>query len=328
VERQGRTAVECHIEENMDSDFAALVRLGKHLQAGHYRFTTITPISHGTVQKRRASGLAESLTDIFGWSLPFSARAFPLVAEMLGDAGELDEASDFLCSRVRFSTLGEQLFVHSSYPTQAENAVFFGPDTYRFARAIRQFMPSGEHRPARIIDLGCGTGAGGIYAASILSGDRPELVLADINEAALRYCRVNCALNGSQQLTTIVQSDLFKQIDGRSDLIVSNPPYLVDPAARAYRHGGPRGFDLSLRIAEESLDRLAPRGRLILYTGTPVVDGHDQFLEALSKSFAARAQPFCYEEIDPDVFGEELAGETYGHADRLAAVVAVADALQ
>jgi release factor glutamine methyltransferase len=109
---------------------------------------------------------------------------------------------------------------------------------------------------------------------------------------------------------------------------VSNPPYLVDPAARAYRHGGPRGFDLSLRIAEESLDRLAPRGRLILYTGTPVVDGHDQFLEALSKSFAARAQPFCYEEIDPDVFGEELAGETYGHADRLAAVVAVADALQ
>jgi release factor glutamine methyltransferase len=312
----------------MDSHFAALVTLGKHLQASRYRFTTITPLSHGTVRKRRAGKIAESLTDIFGWSLPFRPSAFSLVAETLREAGELDEQGDLVGSRVRFSTLGEGLFVHSSYPTHAEDAVFFGPDTYRFARAIRQFMPSGNHSPTRIIDLGCGSGAGGIFAASTLSGERPELVLADINESALRYCRVNCALNGAQQLTTIVQSDLFEQIGGRADLIVSNPPYLVDPAARAYRHGGPRGFDLSLRIAEESLDRLAPAGRLILYTGTPVVDGVDLFREALSPSFAARAQSFHYEEIDPDVFGEELAGEAYGHADRLAAVVAVTDALQ
>jgi methylase of polypeptide subunit release factors len=310
----------------MDSRFEALVKLGKYLQTERYCFTTITPLSHATVMGRRTARLAESLTDIFGWSLPFRASSFPLVAELLGDADEYRAEAERTYSCVRFSTLAGHLFVHSAYPTSAENAVFFGPDTYRFARAIKQFIPSGGLGPTRIIDLGCGTGAGGIYAASIVSGERAQLILTDINELALRYCAVNCALNGAEQVTTIVQSDLFERIEGKANLIISNPPYLIDRSARAYRHGGPHGFDLSLRIAEESIDRLDPGGRLILYTGTPVVDGVDQFREALARSFANRSQPFHYEEIDPDVFGEELANVIYYHADRIAVVAVVTDA--
>jgi release factor glutamine methyltransferase len=310
----------------MDPRFNALVKLGKYLQAERYRFTTVTPSSHATVTSRRTGQQAESVTDIFGWSLPFQSSSFPLVAQLLNDANEQRVDGDLVYSCVRFSTLAEHLFVHSGYPTNAEDAVFFGPDTYRFARAIKQFTPSEDPRCTRIIDLGCGTGAGGIYAASIISGERCELILSDINVKALRYCRVNCALNGALQLTTIIQSDLFEQIEGKASLIISNPPYLIDASARAYRHGGPRGFDLSLRIAEESLDRLAPGGRLVLYTGTPVVDGVDKFHEALSLSFAKRSQPFYYEEIDPDVFGEELAGEVYHQADRIAVVAVVVDA--
>jgi release factor glutamine methyltransferase len=302
-----------------------LVALGKLLQEQAYRFTAVTPATHARVLARKPEPQAENLTDIFGWSQVFRPEHFPAVTELLQEAGELDTAANGLRSRVRFSTLGKQLYLHSAYPTDAPDAVFFGPDTYRFARIIKHFLPKGKNRPTRIIDLGCGSGAGGIYAASLISEDRPEIRLVDINAKALQYSYVNCVLNDAQPTVTLVQSDLFESVEGMADLIISNPPYLVDAAARAYRHGGARGFDLSLRIANESLDRLSPRGRLILYTGTPVVGGADQFLASLSKSFAARAQPFLYEEVDPDVFGEELDNPNYSHADRIAVVAVVTD---
>ena len=58
----------------------------------------------------------------------------------------------------------------------------------------------------------------------------------DINQAALCMTRVNAALAGVD--VAAVESDLLSGVPGDFDLIVSNPPYLVDPGARAYRHGG------------------------------------------------------------------------------------------
>jgi SAM-dependent methyltransferase len=300
-----------------------LVALGKFLQSQDYRFTTITPSSHRRVLDRDPTYEAQNLTDIFGWSRWFRHERFQEIADMLGEASELEGYDGTFRSKVRFSTLADQLYVHSAFPTDAPDSVFFGPDTYRFARAIRNSFPDGKNCPTRIIDLGCGSGAGGIYAASLVSGERPDLQLVDINDKALHYSRVNCALNGTQQTTTLVNSDLFAKITEAADLIISNPPYLVDSKARAYRHGGANGYDLSVRIAEESLNYLKPGGRLILYTGAPVAAGEDQFRAALTRALSAKSRPFRYEEIDPDVFGEELDKPSYAHADRIAAVSVV-----
>jgi hypothetical protein len=62
---------------------------------------------------------------------------------------------------------------------------------------------------------------------------------------------------------------------------------------------------------------------LILYTGAPVVSGEDRFLAVLTRAFAATSRSFHYEEIDPDVFGEELDQPCYAHVDRIAAVSVV-----
>jgi methylase of polypeptide subunit release factors len=302
----------------------ALLNLGNALRTEAYQFTPITPSTHARVIGREQITEAQSLNDIFGWSRSFRPDRFKAITELLTEAEELDRTDGFARSKVRFATLFDQLYVHSAYPTDAADAVFFGPDTYRFARVIKQHL-DGIRSPTRIVDIGCGSGVGGIFAASLVRGDRPNVVLVDINDKALRYSAVNCAVNGSHDAATFVKSDLFESVNGRADLIISNPPYLVDAGARAYRHGGQRGFDLSLRIALESLERLRPGGRLILYTGTPVVRGIDQFKLALSELFAKRAQTFVYEEVDPDVFGEELENEAYFHADRIAVVVVVAD---
>ena len=294
--------------------------LGQELRLQNYRFTTITPLSHARVNARAPEGPA-SLGDIFGWSRPFRARDLPAaMLTLLADAGVLDEAGDALRSGVRFSTLGEQLFVHSAFPTDGADAVFFGPDTYRFARFIRQSLAASTRRPERIADIGAGSGAGGLHAAALLRDAAPQVLLTDINEKALRFCRVNTALNCVPNVTTVA-SDLFADIDGAFDLIVANPPYLVDPRRRAYRHGGGElGGGLSIEIARQGIERLAPGGRLLLYTGSAIVGGVDALEEALRACAAGRCARFSYEEIDPDVFGEELEAAPYDRADRIAAV--------
>jgi hypothetical protein len=117
-------------------------------------------------------------------------------------------------------------------------------------------------------------------------------------------------------------SDVLAGVDGLFDLIVANPPYLIDPPARIYRHGGGAlGEALSLRILRDSLPHLAPGGGLLLYTGSAIVGGDDLFGAAAGRVLAGSGLTWRYEELDPDVFGEELAVGAYAAADRIAAVL-------
>ena len=103
---------------------------------------------------------------------------------------------------------------------------------------------------------------------------------------------------------------------------MANPPYLNDPLERTYRHGGGQlGSELSLRIATGATSKLAPGGSLLLYTGSPIVDGIDHFKTAVQSSFADSNFILSYQEMDPDVFGEELEEGPYSRVERIAAVV-------
>jgi len=308
----------------------ALVALSHWLNASGYRFTTITPASHARVLARRNQS-ARDLRDVFGWSRPFSPdliAAEPLSwlqeAQLLEGAADLPGATGLLRSRLRFSTLGDRLFAHSSFPTEAADAVFFGPDTYRFASLIESELAHSALPPgARILDVGCGSGVGGIVAALRTGATGASLVLTDINAVAVAYATANAAAAGLHDVQCL-QGDLFAPAIGNFDLILANPPYLVDRAARAYRHGGGAlGAALSERIVAEGLPRLAPGGRLVLYTGAPIVAGVDPFRVAAQQLLAPRGWPFVYREIDPDVFGEELGEPAYAQVERIAAVALV-----
>jgi methylase of polypeptide subunit release factors len=308
-------------EMSLSRQDQAFVDLGRELRRAGYHFTTITPLSHQRVVARAANS-DRSLRDIFGWSRSFKAGQLPAsVLGKLREAEALDDADGVLRSKVRFSSLGDQLFVHSAFPTAQNDAVFFGPDTYRFARAIHELVALQPPRTnMRVLDVGAGSGIGGLYAARLLHECSPRVVLTDINERALRYCTINTVLNDVANVQ-MVPSDLYANIEGTFDLIVSNPPYLVDGLERAYRHGGGEfGSLLSMRILEEGIDRLASAGQLLLYTGSAIVDGVDLFKKHLEEQLSRRSLRFSYEEIDPDVFGEELEHPPYDRADRLTAV--------
>ena len=302
-----------------------LLRLGRWLLETGYRFVTVTPTTHARVVARMLERPAASLQDVFGWSRPFLPSLLPPAAlDLLAAAGALEQQAGLMRSKVRFSTLDERIFVHSAYPTTQPEAVFFGPDTYRFAALIKRTL---DVQPKKeigcIVDIGCGSGAGGIVAALALGLPPPRLILTDINPAALCCARANAALANLPR-TTFVQGDLLSVVAEKVDIILANPPYLLDQDARAYRHGGgARGSDLSLRIVIEGLPHLAAGGTLILYTGAPVVAGKDTFLESVMPALRHADVAWDYAEIDPDVFGEELDNPAYVDVDRIAAVALV-----
>jgi methylase of polypeptide subunit release factors len=302
----------------------ALQALLDHLRDEAYEFTTVTPLTHAKVLANRRGKEAASLRDIFGWSMPFGLRTLaPSLMDVLLRGHVLSrEEGGLYRSRVRVASLDTDLFLHSAFPTLAHDAVFFGPDTSRFFNLIRDHLPAPRvDAPLRIADIGCGSGAGGIMAARLRVG--ASVVLNDINPLALRYAAINAAAAGIE--AEVAQGDALASLNGDFDVVLSNPPYLVDEAARAYRHGGgDLGRALSVRIGAQALQRLTPGGRLILYTGVAMVDGMDWFIKEMEPFLGQAGCTYTYCEIDPDVFGEELERPVYQHIERIAAVGLVA----
>ena len=74
----------------------------------------------------------------------------------------------------------------------------------------------------KILDLGCGYGTIGLTIA--ISSPEARVDLADINTRALALCERNAQELGLSQRVTILQSDIYENIEGPYDSIVVNPP--------------------------------------------------------------------------------------------------------
>lgn len=304
-----------------DTQDTALLDLLTALSARGYTHVTTTPESHARVLARRP-GPARSLADVFGWSRPFAPDFLPDdLREPLRRSGMLDDTGPLHRARVRVSTVHGRAFLHSAFPTTAADAVFLGPDSYRFADLIARELAAAPLRPgARLVDIGTGAGVGAIVAAG-LSPDA-VVVATDPNRQALRLARINAA--AAKVTMTTVETRGLTGVSGPFDLALANPPYIVDAQGRTYRDGGDmHGGRLSLDLATEALASLAPGGRLILYTGSAIVDGEDRLGAALADAAAAAGCTLAYRELDPDVFGEELSNPGYEEVDRIAVVAGV-----
>lgn len=301
----------------MNGESRALLDLLSALKARSYNFITPTPATHARVIARKSE--ATDVRDALGWSLPFRRENVDAdVFGLLERAGAQTQRGALYGSRVRVSSLDELLFLHSAYPTTDSNAVFFGPDSYRFASFLRAELPRLRPRK-RIVDVGTGSGVGGLIAARAAPEARATLV--DLNAEALRLAHVNAAFAGVD--AEIIEGDALNAVDGEIDCVIANPPYIIDPAKRTYRDGGGlHGGEISLAWVKAAATRLAPGGALLLYTGSAIIDGEDKLKAALLEALGGFE--IGYRELDPDVFGEELETPAYAGVERIAVIGLVA----
>lgn len=91
-----------------------------------------------------------------------------------------------------------------------------------------------------ILDVGCGYGAISILLDRFL--EDAKFTLVDINSTAVALSKENVTLNHSKNIVDVFESDVYSNVLGVFDHIVSNPPIktgkqvLIDLITKAYDH--------------------------------------------------------------------------------------------
>lgn len=147
------------------------------------------------------------------------------------------------------------------------------------AQADKRFAGSGDERSnrLRILDMCAGSGCIGI-SLERLSPVPVNALAADISDEAIKVARENARRLGCEHYE-IVKSDLFEQITGTFDVIVSNPPYIpsavIETLEDEVRLHEPRlaldgeadGLTFYRRISEAAGRHLVPGGRIYYEIG-------------------------------------------------------------
>jgi len=134
-----------------------------------------------------------------------------------------------------------------------------------------------RNAPLAVADVCTGCGC----VAVAIAHERPAatVVATDISEEALEVARRNAVRHGVGNRVTFCRGDLLAGIERQLDVIVANPPYVVDGAAPALQpevrdyepavalFGGTEGFDLVTRLVAEAPSRLRIGGYIVFEFG-------------------------------------------------------------
>lgn len=105
-----------------------------------------------------------------------------------------------------------------------ENVLIPRFETEELVENTIQYIDQYFNKKAKIIDLGCGSGAIGIT----LKKERKDcdVTLLDISEKALEIAQEN--KENLQADVKIIQGDMLEQVEEKFDIIISNPPYIKE----------------------------------------------------------------------------------------------------
>ena len=151
-----------------------------------------------------------------------------------------------------------------------ENVLIPQPDTEIIVEEALNIISDGD----RVLDLCTGSGVIGV---TIANKKNANVVASDISKKALEVAKINADNLGDSKVT-LVESNLFENIEGKFNVIVSNPPYIKKDVIRTLSKevqnepiialdGGIDGLDFYKKIVEEAINYLEDGGYLLLEIG-------------------------------------------------------------
>lgn len=192
-------------------------------------------------------------------------------------SGELAEAYGRLlekrCTRIPLQYItGEQEFMGLTFSVNPHVLVPRQDTETLVEQAEKRLSPG-----MRVLDL-C-TGSGCILISLLARVPGVSGLGTDISEEALATAESNADRLGVADRAQWAKGDLFAPVEGRFDVIVSNPPYIpredidglmpevADFEPRGALDGGDDGLDFYRRITSEASEYLEAGGRLFLEIG-------------------------------------------------------------
>lgn len=129
-----------------------------------------------------------------------------------------------------------------------------------------------------ILDIGTGTGC--IPITLVIEDDKIEIDSVDISREAIEMAEKNVLFHNVYNKVRFIQSDLFENVDGEYNIIVSNPPYIplkdkdslqievrdYDPPSALFTSDDD-GVEFYKKIIEQAKNYLLPDGYLIFELG-------------------------------------------------------------
>lgn len=138
----------------------------------------------------------------------------------------------------------------------------------------------------RTLDIGSQLG----QMVYVLSEYADESVGAEIEDRYLELAEKGNEINKVKNVK-FIKSNIYSNIKGKFDLIVSNPPFLFCPDDRGadwkYGYCGHLGLELQSKIIQGFDKHLAKNGEAIIIMASPVIAGREQVIDEL-KSYVSK----------------------------------------
>ena len=146
------------------------------------------------------------------------------------------------------------------------------PETEHLVEEVLKIIP--KNASYNVLDVG--TGSGCIIISIILERKKMRGVAIDISKKALYIAKYNAKMQHIQNRIKFVNSNIDKFSIGKYDLIISNPPYIInykisylDDDVKLYEpkvalDGGLDGYSEIKNVVKKSAELIKTKGKLII----------------------------------------------------------------
>lgn len=219
---------------------------------------------HGIEERAEAEWIVSITANLKRDDLFTDKYIRPVIIEKINEI-----VSDRITGRPLWYCIGDTEFY--GYKIKVDERVLIPrPETELLAEQVIKISNSNT----KVLDLCTGSGA---IAIAVKKESNANVYASDISLDAISLATSNAQLNDAQ--ISFIHSDLFNNIEGKFDVIVSNPPYIKSEDITALQKevkdfepilaldGGKDGLDFYREIAKNAVKHLKKGGVLLFEVG-------------------------------------------------------------